>query len=182
MVTALESTRNREAEIRRWIELIWGASHRTAVKAAVNRISEILLREFPSSHFDSNLTEGLLESQLPEKVREGSAMVVAFVEKQAIDQSLWSWTIHLVETAGVAAKIDTMVAAVRTRGSSTMKAREVFKPPLHIPPFGAVSHTWQFLCKPWEDCRIRLSFSGYSYSYGEPRGMVVVHCPEQCPG
>jgi hypothetical protein len=177
MVCVLDSPSERTAAIRHLVEFIRQTPHRGSVKAAVKRICGELAREFPAERYETNATEGLLESQLVEKVRQRGAVVVAFVEKQTLDKSLCSWTVHLAEIAGVGAKIDSMVATVRSSASGTLKARDRLEQPLTIPPFGTATHTWQSLFGSWRDSSIRLCYSGYSQ--GERGGSVVVQCPEQ---
>jgi hypothetical protein len=180
MVCVLESPAKAVPTIERWVECIRRTSHRGCVKTALKRICEELTRRFPADLYETDLTEGMLESLLPRKVREGCAVVVAFVEEQPVDESLCSWTVHFLEQAGVGAKIDSMVATVRGPRRATWKTRDELKEPLVVPPFGTAQHTWQFLWGPWQDSTVRLTYSGYSQ--GERGELLMVRCPEQYPG
>jgi hypothetical protein len=150
------------------------------VKAAVKRMWAELAREFPPDRYDTDATESTLESQLPARLRQGSPLLLAFVERAPIDESLSSWTVHVVDVAGVGAKLDSMVTAIRPAEGGTWKTREQWEQPLVVPPFGCARHTWQFLWGAWQGSSVRITFSGYSQ--GKRGELLMVRCPEQYPG
>jgi hypothetical protein len=136
----------------------------SAGKAAA-RVGRILAKRFPAARFESNMSCGELDRQLLLAVRNGRPLVAAFARRQDAPADSWAWQVHLVEIAGVAARVDELVPTIHTPDQGTFRAAGgALREPLPIDPFGTAIHTWSCRGALWRTSRATLTYVG---SYGE---------------
>lgn len=153
--------------------------HLRSIDSVVARIQEILLGEFPPSVFHTNTTRSSLRGQLLAGIRDGSPVVLAFARTETIPEGVWSWDVHLVEIGGVAARIEDLVATIKTPDGSVWRGQSGLRQNvLLIPPFGRVQHRWSCPLGLWRGSTVRLAYFGF---YGSSDRLLSVHCSATCP-
>jgi hypothetical protein len=164
--------RRRQPGIRECVDFIRRHPDSLSVGKAARCVLRILARRFPSDRFESNVTCGGLETQLVLAIRHRRPLVVAFSQRQDAPLDSWSWRTHLIEIAGVAARIDDMVPTIHAPGQGTFRASGgVLKQPLWIEGFGDTVHTWSCNGAMWRSSRVTLTYVG---CYGEKQSYVRV--------
>ncbi len=172
---ALERLR-KEQTLRRLAESIGSNPGSEHVSWAVNEISRLLAEEFPADRYECVVGPSELESQLLAGIREKRPVILAFVEREDVNDGLCTWKIHLAEIAGYGARLDDTVATIRTPGSGTWRARGgTMLEPREIGPFGRAVHRWSCVKGLWPNSAISLAFCGQS---ADGRGRPLrIHAP-----
>jgi hypothetical protein len=153
--------RKRRLGIPQCVDFIRRYGDSPSVGKAAARVGRILAKRFPAARFESNMTCDELERQLLLAVRNGRPLVVAFARRQDAPADCWTWQVHLVEIAGVAARIDELVPTIHTPDQGTFRASgPALKEPLLVEPFGEALHSWSCRGALWRSSRAALTYVG----------------------
>jgi hypothetical protein len=148
-------------------------------KIAISRLCDNLRIEYPEYRFRRNFIVSELESRLREGILENRAVVIAFLENESKNRSLWKWRIHFAEIAGTGAVLSNMLSSIKSPVTGMWRAHKSLKEPLYLEPFGKGSRLWTCLSQVWEGSSVKLTYFGHTND--QLRHLVSVHVPIQFP-
>ena len=149
------------------------------IEQAASGIYRILTADFPRRFYSLNINYWDLSARLPEAIRKGEPLVLAFVSRQWQLPDVPSWTVHFAEIAGVSVRLKGMAPTVNAGAGGVWRAQggDIEKP-IDIAPFGRAEHVWSCYSGQWKNATVLLNYYG---TYGAEKHFFKLHCQTTFP-